>query len=335
MAVAYRRGMATISLGALVKNAAAQMALQIDALRLATPHPGLKGDGAERIVQKFLTERLPTSLGVTTGHVVDSGGSLSNQADVIIFDALRTPVLFEAAHNGFDVVPVEGVVAVIEVKMHLTSAHLSGVLANAASVFALERTAYIGPPSPMYVLGGTTWSEVPVYYSLFAFESDNMYATELNALMKGLPPMERIASVCYADRGLNLHADMSTGTGTFSAWPTPLALFDIETPHSLVNWFGALSSVILQAGGRPLDLMKYAAADPTATALSGKLPESSLELVQKAGEQVLHRLGLDPEIAEAILNKSPLTEIQVAAIEAVGGSVTTMPDGSQSLSLPA
>ena len=172
----------------LLDNAAESMRLDLAGIRLASEHAGLKGAGAEEILAKFLRARLPTSLGVTTGHVVDAQGHMSKQADVIIYDALRTPVLFASALNGWDVVPAEGVLAVIEVKMHLTATELPGVVENCHSVLRLHREAYLGSSVPIVTACGSTWSELPISYSVFAFEADNMYASQLNGLLQGSPP---------------------------------------------------------------------------------------------------------------------------------------------------
>jgi hypothetical protein len=325
-----------VKLADLVDNTAQIMRLDLARIRLATRHAGLKGTGAEEILAQFLRTRLPSSLGVTTGHVVDANGQLSRQADVIIYDALRTPVLFQSALDGWDVVPAEGVLAVVEVKMHLRAADLPSIAANCKSVMDLDREAYIGTPAPRFSAHGRSWPELPIYYSLFAFESDATYAASLNGLLKDCEVHKRIGSVCYLDRGVNLHADMTGGVGAFSALPTPLAtLFDVPTTNALLVWFTSLSTVLFQAGGRPIDLMRYA---PNEHRLSGSLPPTSPEegrrLATKAAEQVLVSLGLDPGIAEKILNRQPLSTSEVEAVTAAGGSVEPGVEGGQHISLP-
>ena len=320
----------------LVENSAAVMRLDLARSRLATKHPGLKGAGAEEILAKFLVARLPTSLGVTTGHVVDAKGNLSKQVDVIIYDALRTPVLFESALNGWDVVPAEGVLAVIEVKMHLTASHLTGVVENCQSVLGLSRDAYIGSPVPTVAAYGKTWSELPIYYSVFAFEADNMYASELNGLLKDLPLHQRVGSVCYLDQGVNLHGDLSSGKAALSAMPTPLAtLFDVATSSALLVWFTGLSTVVFQAAGRPINLLQYAPDEHQLVGtLPGQGPEAGKALATKGGGQVLQAMGLDPAIAGKVMNKEPLSADEVTSIVAIGGSVETLPDGGQKVNLP-
>ena len=64
-----------IKLADLVANAAEIMKLDLARIRLATMHAGLKGGVAEEVSAKFLKQRLPGSLGITTGHVVDAEGN--------------------------------------------------------------------------------------------------------------------------------------------------------------------------------------------------------------------------------------------------------------------
>lgn len=65
-------------------------------------------------------------------------------------------------------------------------ANCAAVLANCAAVLALRRAAYIGPAVPRFHGHGNTYSELPICYYLFAFESDTMYAQKLNDLQADL-----------------------------------------------------------------------------------------------------------------------------------------------------
>jgi hypothetical protein len=75
-----------VKLADLIANSAKIMKLDLQRIRLASKHAGLKRGAAEEVLAKFLRQRLPASLGITTGHVVDAHGAVSKEADVIIFD---------------------------------------------------------------------------------------------------------------------------------------------------------------------------------------------------------------------------------------------------------
>lgn len=73
------------------------------------------GDEVEITARDVLARRLPKRCYVTHGHLVDSDLNVSSQIDVVIADALLSPVLFKG-QNGSEYVPVESVYAVGEIK---------------------------------------------------------------------------------------------------------------------------------------------------------------------------------------------------------------------------
>ncbi len=73
------------------------------------------GLGAENVLREMLRDVLPRRFGVAKGKVTNAAGELSNHLDVIVYDALNYPALF-LDENDNQILPVESVVAVIEVK---------------------------------------------------------------------------------------------------------------------------------------------------------------------------------------------------------------------------
>jgi hypothetical protein len=310
---------------------------QLESIRTAASHAGLKGTAAEEILAKFLRERLPVSLGVTTGQVVDRDGNLSKQADVVIYDATRTPILFSSPGQSWDIIPAEGVLGVIEVKMHLTSAHLTGVLDNCATVLNLRRDAYIGPPMYRLEAFGHTYSELPICYYLFAFESDSMYAAQLDELQADLDLTKRMTSVCYLDRGVTLHFRLDGMTPTYTELPSPPGVMvDVETDGGLLAWFTSLSTVMFQAKLRPISLAEYAgdALKNMSGTIGKQSPEERARLLNRVSDDFLGRLGLPPGIGQKIFSQTPLDSTEVAAILAAGGKFETGPDGRTNITLP-
>lgn len=146
-------------------------------LKAAFTHNTPKGAGGEALVAQFPRRRLPEQIGCTAGQVIDSTGAISRQVDVVLYDRARTPMLFSSPNGHDQLIPVEGVLAVIEVKTHLTKAMLPGIMENCRSVKRLKRTAYFDQPRiPTYRLYDQDWTDFPIYYSVFAAKTDNMYA---------------------------------------------------------------------------------------------------------------------------------------------------------------
>jgi uncharacterized protein DUF6602 len=87
----------------------------------AVAHPGDKGENRELILREFLRDHLPKRYGVTKGHVVTQNGTMGHSADVIIYDALGCPVLYQEQTS---IIPIEGVYGIIEVKSSLAKPEL-------------------------------------------------------------------------------------------------------------------------------------------------------------------------------------------------------------------
>lgn len=84
-------------------------------------HSGDKGENREEILREFLRDHLPDRFGVTKGEIITKDGSRSHSADIIIYDKLDCPVLFKGKTN---VIPIEGVYGIIEVKSRLSKEEL-------------------------------------------------------------------------------------------------------------------------------------------------------------------------------------------------------------------
>jgi hypothetical protein len=116
--------------------------------RSQAPHAATRGALYEQLIRDFLSEYLPQQFYVGTGQVVGSTLSLnpegeitsvSRQTDVVIFDALHHPILLPK----YELFPIEGTLATIEVKSKLGKSELvgdeksAGALKNIASVKSL------------------------------------------------------------------------------------------------------------------------------------------------------------------------------------------------------
>jgi uncharacterized protein DUF6602 len=257
-------------LAEILRQTAAELTLKFERARTAVGHSGVAGQEGERIVAGFLRERLPEAIGVTTGEVVDSQGGRSRQIDVILYDAMRTPMIFSGEQSETHVVPAEGVLAVVEVKTHLRSGDIGACLTNCRSVKQRVRTAYFRQPIEIrYAAYGQEWVDMPIHYSVFAATSDNLYSGRLNDLQADVPIEERIDLLCCLDRGVAVNAgiDLSGGISAiktvFSGRSLPSGgLANIEDPSkSLLIWYSMLATAVMQAMPRPIDISRYLSAD--------------------------------------------------------------------------
>lgn len=126
-----------------------------------TGHGTTIGDDSEANWARVLREFLPARYGIAKGQVMDSLGGISDQIDLLIYDAQYTPLLAKTA-NGDLFVPAEAVYAVFEVKQEMNKQFLDYAGSKIASVRLLKRTtvqiSHAGgtydPKPPIPILGG-------------------------------------------------------------------------------------------------------------------------------------------------------------------------------------
>ena len=101
-------------------------------------HSGSKGDATEQHWIEFLRVYLPDRYKVDKAIVIDSTGNVSEQMDVVIYDAIYTPFIFK--QDGFMYIPAESVYAVFEVKQDVKG-HIEYAAQKVESVRKLKRTS--------------------------------------------------------------------------------------------------------------------------------------------------------------------------------------------------
>jgi hypothetical protein len=296
-------------LGVILAATTESMLAELRAIRASFSHNGIVGTSVEEIVSKFLNSHLPGSARAVAGQVIDHTGARSKQMDVIIYDATRTPMLFASSIGTQNLVPAEGVIAVVEVKTALTRKELRKSAENCASVKRLDRSALAkGQILKEFSIYGSTWIVPPIFYSIFAFESDGLYAEALNdEIDQGLPLPERIDSLVGLDRGVCLNAAArvlgeghATGIETyFSACPNPETVrMNIETAGALAAWFGVFMSTVLERiPGPEIDITLYLQKELQFSAQvgSGSAVRAMNERLQR---EFAKAIGLDPALLQ-------------------------------------
>lgn len=339
-------------LATILKSTADRLRADLEVTRAGQQHPTLRGDLAEAMVRELLIDHLPPSLGITSGEVVDSLNRTSGQADIIIYDARRTPMVFTSPDRSSHAVPVEGVVGVVEVKSRLQKKDLPQLVEHAGKLAKLEKRAYFTTPiSTTYSLYGDTLGTFPIIYTVFAFDSDGTYAAELNELQEDVPLNARVANILCLDRGLVLNVAvrnvMSSETPIgFSATPVPNSVLAETTQEDgLVPWLAMNASLWSQANIPPISLYPYVRET---LALNPSIPKASvpafLQLTKdRIASEIAEPMGVRPELARKLIegldNVTLSPEEQLELIEAYGqGHLTpddaVRPTWNQILELP-
>ena len=127
-----------IDLRELFNGLQTQMLASLNVDRVFIEHPGSKGDATEQRWIDFLRTYLPDRYKVDKAIVIDSTGNVSEQMDIVIYDAIYTPFRFN--QDGFMYIPAERVYAVFEVKQDVKG-YIDYAAQKVESVRRLKRTS--------------------------------------------------------------------------------------------------------------------------------------------------------------------------------------------------
>lgn len=114
--------MTELTVPQLFEAAGRQLKQDFERIRETNPHSGEKGSELEDVLRRFLNQHLPQRFRATSGILIDSENNRSRQTDVIIYDALSSPVY--RASERLQILPAHTTAAVIEVKSTLNEASL-------------------------------------------------------------------------------------------------------------------------------------------------------------------------------------------------------------------
>ena len=155
-------------------------------------HPGIKGTARENALMKYLRPHIPDKFEFSDGIIIDSFDHQSRQVDVIIHDKITTPFLQD--RDLANIIPIESVYAVIEVKSMLSKDELTKCVENIKSVRSLTKNTITGQISP--TLG-----------FVFAYDSDSTLETiykNFLEISKDIPTEQQITCICVLNKGLIL-----------------------------------------------------------------------------------------------------------------------------------
>lgn len=169
-------------------------------------HPRDVGNVRETILRKFLMSsgHLPKRYAISDRsiRIASPTGHLSNEIDIALYDAEDTISLMNR-ENIFEVLPVESVYGVIQVKSRLNREEIRNGLANLASFKRLDRNV-IDHDKIFYGAN----KEKRGFAILFAFDSDLKWMDihdEIKSFADSNPKQEWANIVFILSRGLFIH----------------------------------------------------------------------------------------------------------------------------------
>jgi Domain of unknown function (DUF6602) len=228
----------------IFRAVAGQMQTDFQATRRLVRHKGLRGKAAENnLVAAFVRRYLPATLTIRqNAEVVSSAGDVSTECDLLICDP-STPPLWSA--NDVEIVPVECLHGLIEIKSVLKPADLREAWVKTAVIKRYPKTAWV--PSnrilkPVIERYGRRWEYFPTVGFVFAFTSRSSLK-RLREVMWELAhetePEHRLDGVWILDKGCILWRSGTTGD-----WLTAQPGDDV--------WIQSMDN---PPGGSPLPLM--------------------------------------------------------------------------------
>lgn len=224
-----------------------------------TGHGTTIGDDSEANWARVLREFLPARYGVAKGQVMDSEGSISDQIDLLIYDAQYTPLLAKSA-NGDLFVPAEAVYAVFEVKQEMNKQFLNYAGTKIASVRNLKRTTV-----PIHHAGGTFEPKSPIPILGGLLTTREGWATLKNkaavTAVLGLTGPRRVDIGC-ALRGVSFNRidDSDTSPPEYSE-PDMTLMFFLVRLFGRLQKVGTVAAVDIDAYMQALDLSDTPASD--------------------------------------------------------------------------
>lgn len=106
-----------ISLKSVFSNIQRIMKVLLEVNQDSIKHPVEKGTAAEVCWKNFLRQYLPQQYAVDSAIIINAMGEMSEQIDIVIYDALHTPYILN--QDNFKYIPIECVYAIFEVKQVL------------------------------------------------------------------------------------------------------------------------------------------------------------------------------------------------------------------------
>lgn len=93
------------------------------------------GKYREYLIKNILNKIVPKKYSITNGFIIDSDNNRTEEMDIIIYDSNYVPPFFDETYT---IVPIEAVVAIIQVKTTLTKKQLNEAMKNINSIDKLN-----------------------------------------------------------------------------------------------------------------------------------------------------------------------------------------------------
>jgi hypothetical protein len=196
----------------IFEGVAEKMLMDFRQIQPQISHAGERGAQREETLKQFLEVYLPKKCGIGSGQIMNSRDSVSRQCDIVIYNALECPLLLTG--KGYQLFPIESVLAVIEVKSSLNSKSIPECVENISSVKLLG-TDEISPACCFFAYTTQFRGQAAAY----------KVARQLALLSKNIPQRNRFDTGCVLDSGMFFAAEDGIAVSESGASFNLLAFF--------------------------------------------------------------------------------------------------------------
>ena len=250
------------SLDEIFHGISQRMKLDFDFMSSQFKHRPSVGTAREYALKEFLRAHLPQKLTIGSGIVIDSTGKKSKQIDIIIYDALNAPILH--ASDNLQIIPVECVYAVIEVKSFLDSRELRKSVDNIRSIKQMSKSAYHMPKNHSLIntieLYDKHLDHFPVIGLVFSYSSIKSIKLLKNKLVEfddNQNPQNNIDTICILNKAIITNWETNKSQCIVTKEPQSSRISMI-TDKSLLMLYLLMMHVLSQTWMNPIKMTDYA-----------------------------------------------------------------------------
>ena len=200
----------------LIREAARHLRAEFEEIKNTNPHFAERGAEADSILRKFLNDHLPKRFAADTGLVVDEDGGVSSQCDVVIYDAIDSPIYRRG--QRVLILPSDNVAVTIEVKSNLNKAELEDAAKKIASVKALKRSPLSSVDQPVTHSPFVMTRTLGVVFAYEAMTSLDTLAENLATINESYSSDHWIDLVVVLDKGVVGYGVQMVFTPDLAGW---------------------------------------------------------------------------------------------------------------------
>jgi Domain of unknown function (DUF6602) len=205
-----------VQLKDVLEAAGKQLRADFQEIKESNPHAAEGGAEAEAILKRFLKERLPRRFDVESGLVIGAAGKVSRQTDLIIFDALNSPV-YRRGPRVY-ILPRDNVAAIIEVKSKLNKEELHDAARKIASVKGIKAAPITNVDQPVTFSDLIMTSTLGCVFAFDSYTSLETLASNLKEINSQQDSRSWIDLVVVLDQGFIGYMIQLPFGGEFPGW---------------------------------------------------------------------------------------------------------------------